>query len=112
MDAAAKVGFTYMGVDEKEQHKKNEEYEIHLVRVNPGLLKGKSSQNAEIRRFRADAMLEFDSVRKRMSVMVRDEDGKCFIFSKGAEVTMLDRRVSLITHFLAINFSPTLMRAI
>lgn len=29
-----------------------------------------------------------------MSVMVRDEEGRCFVYTKGAEVAMLDPRVS------------------
>ena len=81
-----------MGIDESERKEKGE-YKIHLVRVNPGLLKGKSSKKAKTLRFRVDAIIEFNSVRKRMSVMVRDESGRCFVYTKGAEVTMLDPRV-------------------
>uniref|UniRef100_A0A5K4FBU5 P-type phospholipid transporter n=1 Tax=Schistosoma mansoni TaxID=6183 RepID=A0A5K4FBU5_SCHMA len=37
-----------------------------------------------------DAVLEFDPIRKRMSVMVRYPDGTYYVLSKGAESTILD----------------------
>ncbi|CAH8292742.1 unnamed protein product [Schistosoma turkestanicum] len=40
--------------------------------------------------FIVDAILEFDSIRKRMSVMVRYPDGTYYVLSKGAETSMLD----------------------
>nr|VZI26047.1 unnamed protein product [Spirometra erinaceieuropaei] len=48
-------------------------------------------------RVHVDAVIEFDSVRKRMSVMVRQEDGQCFVYTKGAEVAMLDARLCSAT---------------
>ncbi|KAF7256923.1 hypothetical protein EG68_06825 [Paragonimus skrjabini miyazakii] len=40
-----------------------------------------------------DAVLEFDSVRKRMTVMARHPDGTFNIHSKGAESSMLEPEV-------------------
>ena len=34
---------------------------------------------------------EFDSDRKMMSVIVRDQKGKVFIFSKGADMSIIPR---------------------
>ncbi|KAL5105255.1 Phospholipid-transporting ATPase IG [Taenia crassiceps] len=93
VDAAAKIGLVYLGVDETVD-KGGEEYDIHLVRFNPGVLDENRSGGVKTRRYRVDAVLEFNSVRKRMSVMVRDETGQCFVYTKGAEVAMLDARVS------------------
>ncbi|KAL6864919.1 hypothetical protein ACP4OV_016070 [Aristida adscensionis] len=36
-------------------------------------------------------VLEFNSARKRMSVVVKDEEGKIFLFSKGADSIMFER---------------------
>ncbi|XP_028787948.1 putative phospholipid-transporting ATPase 9 [Neltuma alba] len=36
-------------------------------------------------------VLEFNSLRKRMSVIVKDEEGKIFLFCKGADSVMLER---------------------
>ncbi|KAL5963573.1 putative phospholipid-transporting ATPase IH, partial [Taenia solium] len=91
VDAAANVGVVYLGVDETVD-KGGEEYDIHMVRFNAGVLDEKRSGEVKTRRYRMDAVLEFNSVRKRMSVMVRDEAGRCFVYSKGAEVAMLDAR--------------------
>lgn len=44
-------------------------------------------------RFRVDAMLEFNSDRKRMSVVARSDDGTARIICKGADTTMLPRLV-------------------
>nr|CDS26411.1 phospholipid translocating ATPase [Hymenolepis microstoma] len=90
IDAAAKVGITYVGLDESVKTKSSD-YNIHLVRFNPGIL---SKQTSKIitRKFRVDAVIEFNSVRKRMSVLVRDDEGRCIVYTKGAEVTMLDPR--------------------
>ncbi|VDL26992.1 unnamed protein product [Hymenolepis diminuta] len=90
VDAAAKVGLTYIGLDNTVRSK-DTDYNIHMVRFNPGILSGKPSK-VKTRKFRVDAVIEFNSVRKRMSVMVRDEEGRCFVYTKGAEVTMLDPR--------------------
>lgn len=83
----------YLGVDETVD-KGGEEYDIHLVRFDPGVLDENRSGEVKTQRYRIDAVLEFNSVRKRMSVMVRDETGRCFVYTKGAEVAMLDARVS------------------
>ncbi|KAL5698697.1 P-type phospholipid transporter [Ranunculus cassubicifolius] len=43
------------------------------------------------REFKILNLLEFSSKRKRMSVLVQDEDGQIFIFCKGADSIILDR---------------------
>ncbi|VDP76108.1 unnamed protein product [Echinostoma caproni] len=45
--------------------------------------------------YQIDAILEFDSTRKRMSVMVRHPDGTYHIHSKGAESSMLAPEASI-----------------
>jgi magnesium-transporting ATPase (P-type) len=47
------------------------------------------------RSYRILHVLEFNSDRKRMSVIVKDEEGKTFLFSKGA-----DRYVLLLNSVL------------
>lgn len=46
--------------------------------------------------FIVDAVLPFDSTRKRMSVMVRHPDGTYHIHSKGAETVMLEAEVNSV----------------
>lgn len=92
IDAAARVGFTYLGVDDTVE-KSGEEYNIHLVRFETGKLNGRQNENAKVMRYRVDAIIDFDSVRKRMSVMVRERNGRYFVYTKGAEVAMLDPKV-------------------
>jgi phospholipid-translocating ATPase len=43
------------------------------------------------RSYRILHVLEFNSARKRMSVIVKDEEGKTFLFSKGADSVMFER---------------------
>ncbi|TVU18459.1 hypothetical protein EJB05_34561, partial [Eragrostis curvula] len=43
------------------------------------------------RSYRILHVLEFNSARKRMSVVVKDEEGKTFLFSKGADSVMFER---------------------
>ncbi|XP_067410365.1 phospholipid-transporting ATPase IK [Emydura macquarii macquarii] len=43
------------------------------------------------RTYRVLAMLDFNSVRKRMSVLVRDPEGKIRLYTKGADVVVLER---------------------
>ncbi|CAH8660430.1 unnamed protein product [Dicrocoelium dendriticum] len=52
----------------------------------------------EVRHYFVDAILEFTSTRKRMSVMVRHPDGTCHVHSKGAEVSMLSAEVCTKCH--------------
>ncbi|GLJ44204.1 hypothetical protein SUGI_0922860 [Cryptomeria japonica] len=49
-----------------------------------------SGQKIE-REYRLLNLLEFNSTRKRMSVIVRDEDGQIFILCKGADSVIFDR---------------------
>jgi len=41
--------------------------------------------------FKIIADFPFDSIRKRMSILVKDESGNRILFTKGAENVMLDR---------------------
>lgn len=43
------------------------------------------------RSYRILHVLEFNSTRKRMSVIVKDEEGRTFLFSKGADSVMFER---------------------
>uniref|UniRef100_A0A7M4EP88 Phospholipid-transporting ATPase n=1 Tax=Crocodylus porosus TaxID=8502 RepID=A0A7M4EP88_CROPO len=43
------------------------------------------------RTYQVLAMLDFNSVRKRMSILVRDPDGKIRLYSKGADMVILTR---------------------
>uniref|UniRef100_A0A8C8RVK1 Phospholipid-transporting ATPase n=1 Tax=Pelusios castaneus TaxID=367368 RepID=A0A8C8RVK1_9SAUR len=43
------------------------------------------------RTYQVLAMLDFNSVRKRMSVLVRDPEGKIQLYTKGADVVILER---------------------
>ncbi|KAK8465883.1 hypothetical protein PHAVU_009G201600 [Phaseolus vulgaris] len=58
---------------------------ISLHEFNP-----KSGKTTE-RSYKLLNMLEFSSTRKRMSVIVRDEEGKLLLFSKGADSVMFER---------------------
>ncbi|VDD78974.1 unnamed protein product, partial [Mesocestoides corti] len=92
VDAATRVGFTYIGIDDTVV-KGDEEFNIHMIRFDQNALNArKKGRKLKTRRYRVDAVLEFNSVRKRMSVMAREEDGRCFVYTKGAEVSMLDPR--------------------
>jgi magnesium-transporting ATPase (P-type) len=41
--------------------------------------------------FKVIAEFPFDSDRKRMSILVKDEDGAYILYTKGADMVMLDR---------------------
>ncbi|KAH1126919.1 hypothetical protein GLYMA_06G208900v4 [Glycine max] len=58
---------------------------ISLHEFNP-----RSGQTTE-RSYKLLNILEFSSTRKRMSVIVRDEEGKLLLFSKGADSVMFER---------------------
>ncbi|XP_047317013.1 probable phospholipid-transporting ATPase 4 [Impatiens glandulifera] len=50
-----------------------------------------SYDNPVEREYKILGLLDFTSKRKRMSVMVRDEDGQIFLFCKGADSIIFDR---------------------
>lgn len=50
--------------------------------------------SAETTTFSIITILEFDSARKRMSVLMRDSDGQAWLFSKGADAVMWPRLAS------------------
>ena len=45
-------------------------------------------------RYQIHHVLDFDPTRKRMSVVMEDEDGEFYLLVKGAETAILDRCVS------------------
>ncbi|GFN75741.1 phospholipid-transporting ATPase, partial [Plakobranchus ocellatus] len=47
----------------------------------------------QMHRFKLLETMPFDAMRKRMSVVIRDSDGKIFLLCKGAEVAIFDRVV-------------------
>ncbi|VEL37302.1 unnamed protein product [Protopolystoma xenopodis] len=48
-----------------------------------------STKRSHCETYQIDAILDFDSTRKRMTVLARHPDGACYIHSKGAETSML-----------------------
>ncbi len=79
VEAAYNAGFEYAGQDQNHQN-------THLIYRH---------NRSKVQRFQIDAVFEFDSNRKRMSVLMRHEaSGRCFVICKGADTVMLDERVS------------------
>lgn len=66
--------------DEDDSHPGSTSANYVTIRIGP-----------EESRFRVDAMLEFSSDRKRMSVVLRSDDGTARVICKGADTTMLPR---------------------
>lgn len=98
VEAASKCGYQYLGLA-SDNCATESERNVHLIRYNKNALRSflKIDQTSPVLRVHVDAVIEFDSVRKRMSVMVRQEDGQCFVYTKGAEVSMLDARLCSAT---------------
>ncbi|KAL2340610.1 hypothetical protein Fmac_008550 [Flemingia macrophylla] len=67
---------------------------ISLREFNP-----KSGKTVE-KSYKLLNILEFSSTRKRMSVIVRDEEGKLLLFSKGADSVMFERLARNGTEFI------------
>ncbi|KAL7056821.1 hypothetical protein AAHC03_019469 [Spirometra sp. Aus1] len=98
VEAASKCGYQYLG-HAGDNCATESERNVHLIRYNKNALRSflKVDDACPVLRVHVDAVIEFDSVRKRMSVMVRQEDGQCFVYTKGAEVAMLDARLCSAT---------------
>ncbi|VDN14360.1 unnamed protein product, partial [Dibothriocephalus latus] len=98
VEAATKCGYQYLGHASDDDAKESER-NVHLIRYNKAALKSfpEIDRTCPVLKVHIDAVIEFDSVRKRMSVLVRHEDGRCFVYTKGAEVTMLDARLCSAT---------------
>mmetsp|Transcript_16189 Transcript_16189/g.13761 ORF Transcript_16189/g.13761 Transcript_16189/m.13761 type:complete len:116 (-) Transcript_16189:2234-2581(-) len=64
-------GITYLGLDE------NNQFELNF--------------RGETIRFKLLHILEFNSDRKRMSVILRNTDGKIILYTKGADSVIYDR---------------------
>ena len=65
-----------------------------LWRWNIGLLVLLSWVTVQVREYRKLHVLEFDSTRKRMSVVVRYPSGRVLLVTKGAESSVLPRCVT------------------
>ncbi|XP_006654889.1 phospholipid-transporting ATPase 10-like [Oryza brachyantha] len=74
--AARELGFTFY---------KRTQTGVSLHELDPS-----SGQQVD-RTYKILHVLEFNSARKRMSVIVRNEEGKIFLFSKGADSVMFER---------------------
>lgn len=74
--AARELGFTFY---------KRTQTGVYLRELDP------SSGKQVDRSYRILNVLEFNSARKRMSVIVKDEEGKLFLFTKGADNVMFER---------------------
>ncbi|XP_055712807.1 phospholipid-transporting ATPase IF-like isoform X3 [Phlebotomus papatasi] len=94
VEACAKVGFVYTGDDD----------DVVTVKVKKSVFRGGKARNVDTldsvkRIFKADNstimkftrlhVLEFTSDRKRMSVIVRDQKGQIWLYTKGAESHVL-----------------------
>ena len=60
------------------------------------------SENGENKRYELLYVLKFNSVRKRMSVIIRDANGRLILYMKGADCIMLPRCEGL-TYLLHIS---------
>lgn len=70
VEASAKFGVVYHG-------EKDDQMELTIC--------------GQLKRFKLHHVLEFDSGRKRMSVIVEDEQGQIFLLCKGAETAIFER---------------------
>ncbi|KAJ8752440.1 hypothetical protein K2173_004076 [Erythroxylum novogranatense] len=64
-----------------------------LVHQGEGVFEHKSWENIQVieREYKILNLLEFTSKRKRMSVIIQDEDGQIMMFCKGADSIIFDR---------------------
>ena len=53
--------------------------------------KAEVSFQGRMMRYQIHHILDFDPTRKRMSVVIEDEDGEIYLMVKGAETAVLDR---------------------
>uniref|UniRef100_A0A0V0J415 Phospholipid-transporting ATPase n=1 Tax=Schistocephalus solidus TaxID=70667 RepID=A0A0V0J415_SCHSO len=90
--AAAKCGFVYLG----RESTTDEWTDLGRETVRVSTLSGAAGGDGrKLLHFYRGGTLEFDSTRRRMSVLVQSaQDGRCFVFSKGAETAILNQRVS------------------
>ena len=56
--------------------------------------KAEVSFKGRMLRYQIHHVLDFDPTRKRMSVIIEDENGEYYLMVKGAETAILDRCVS------------------
>ncbi|CAH8437280.1 unnamed protein product [Heterobilharzia americana] len=77
---AAKLGIRFMGSSVNENNSSSRIYRLEYDNDTSN-----SSDQPLIMEYTIDAVLEFDSVRKRMTVMAKHPDGTCHIHCKGAE---------------------------
>ncbi|VDM02466.1 unnamed protein product [Schistocephalus solidus] len=91
--AAAKCGFVYLG----RESTTDEWTDLGRETVRVSTLSGAAGGDGrKLLHFYRGGTLEFDSTRRRMSVLVQSaQDGRCFVFSKGAETAILNQRALL-----------------
>ncbi|KAG8084685.1 hypothetical protein GUJ93_ZPchr0010g9484 [Zizania palustris] len=85
--AAQELGFTFY---------QRTQTGVYLHELDP--LSGKQVD----RSYKILHVLEFNSARKRMSVIVKNEDGKIFLFSKGADSVMFERLSSCENEYIEV----------
>ncbi|VDM03097.1 unnamed protein product [Schistocephalus solidus] len=94
VEASAQCGVIYLGRD-VHQLSSADERNFHAVGFrNLNTMSSNSSDPGwSVKRFKRDAIIDFDSERKRMTVFMRQKDGRCVIFTKGAEIVMLNPKL-------------------
>ncbi|CAH8866825.1 unnamed protein product [Trichobilharzia szidati] len=89
VEAASRLGVVFAGKERDLAEGGSNRVYIDYWSCSPALA-DKQAKYLGQKSYLIDAVLEFDSVRKQMSVMVRYPDGAYYVLSKGAEVSMLD----------------------
>lgn len=82
VEACDHLGLSFIKEEEANHEDENESYDITV----------KDSRGSEVkdRVFTRLIVLEFDSTRKRMSVIVRDSENQLWLLTKGAETSIID----------------------
>lgn len=77
LDACCQLGFVYLGDDN----------DILRLKITPN---DSASENTKFLEFKRLHILEFSSERKRMSVIVADEENRKWLYTKGAESAIFE----------------------
>ncbi|VDN39452.1 unnamed protein product, partial [Dibothriocephalus latus] len=82
-----------------------EEKDVEMCYSAVQIAKLSETEGRTLLRFYRSGTLEFDSTRRRMSVLVQSSnDGRYFVFSKGAETAMLNQRALFIPKVVLENY--------
>ncbi len=93
LKAADCAGFSYCGVMDGDR-------QTHLVRrTELATRKGRAGTPIGDLQFQIDGVINFNSFRRRMTVLVRNAEGNCFVITKGADDVMFSAEVRLSPHF-------------